>query len=232
MEVTDICMDKEPDIVVMYLSGSPHEANNTTMDPHHVVQTHEDVNGDLHTNFLGENAEANEYEVKECTSEKAVEISTIDQHENIKEQDIPVAKCETGTIEEQKSESHEVKQDDKKCGVLSKPKTKSASGNGKTKCTVPQPFALATAKRASFGGRPVGTEPDNGIANKTPKMSTSKLLNAMRQNQVASFCEPELFLTFLFSFFLPRIYLYLMCFLKAILFSCWLFLIEKQEDPL
>ncbi|KAL3506050.1 hypothetical protein ACH5RR_031432 [Cinchona calisaya] len=186
MEVTDIYMDKEPDCVVMYSSGTSQEANNTTTGAHHVVQTCEDVNGDIQSNLLGENAEVNEYELKECTSEKSVEISAIVQLENIKEQDIPMAKRQVGTIVEQKSESQEVKDDNKKSRASAKPKIKSASGNCKTKCTVPQPFALATAKRASVGARPVGTESDNGIASKISKMSTSKHLSAMRQNQSAS----------------------------------------------
>ncbi|KAL3507699.1 hypothetical protein ACH5RR_033081 [Cinchona calisaya] len=185
MEDTEICMDKEPDSVVTYSSGTSADANHPATNPHHVVETCELFNGDIQSNDFEENAEINEYEVKECTSEKSVEIMVC-QLENVKEQDVPVPKCENGAPVELKSESREVKDDSKKSKASVKPKTKSVSGNCKTKCTVPQPFALATAKRASFGARPVGIEPDNGVAIKTSKISTSKHLGGTRQKQPVS----------------------------------------------
>nr|XP_027116434.1 protein WVD2-like 3 isoform X1 [Coffea arabica] len=171
MEVTEICMDKEPNSVVTYSSGTPTEENDVTTNPHHVMETCGLVNGDVQSNVIEEKAEVNEYDVKECTSEKSV-VSTVCHIKNV-EQAVLVPKCETGAPEELKSESPEVKDDSRKTKVPAKSKTKSPSGNCKTKCTIPQPFALATAKRASFGARPVGTETDNGVATKTSKISAA-----------------------------------------------------------
>lgn len=185
MEVTEICMDKEPDSVVTYSSGTPTKENDMTTNPHDVVETCELVNGDVQSNVIEKKAEANEYDVKECTSEKSVEISTVCQIENV-EQAVLAPKCEIGAPEELKSESPEVKDDSKKSKVPVKSKTKSPSGNCKIKCTIPQPFALATAKRASFGARPVGPETDNGVATKTSKISTAMHKSGTRLTQPVS----------------------------------------------
>ncbi|KAG8370342.1 hypothetical protein BUALT_Bualt14G0107000 [Buddleja alternifolia] len=57
--------------------------------------------------------------------------------------------------------SVEVTNDNKKKQACDKKVTKSAVGKCKPKCTVPQPFALATEKRALYGTRLYGAEFDN-----------------------------------------------------------------------
>jgi hypothetical protein len=60
------------------------------------------------------------------------------------------------------------------------------AGLARTKHTVPQPFALATEKRASLGMRPSG-EPDitNGL-NKSFKANNALRPNPIKQNQVSA----------------------------------------------
>ncbi|CAI9118280.1 OLC1v1019824C3 [Oldenlandia corymbosa var. corymbosa] len=175
MEVDVICLDKQPDSVV-YSSDPSLESKCSEM------QGLEHVNGDIQSIHSEESGEMREYEVKECTNENSAENSANHQSEN--ELESTLAKCEIATAENLKSEL-EVK-DNKKLRTLSKSKVKSASGACKAKCTVPQPFSLATAKRASFGTRLVGAESHNVNANKTSKISALKNSNATRQNQAVS----------------------------------------------
>lgn len=187
MEVTDICMDKEPDSVVTYVSAVSHDSHHLSTGLQDVVVTCEHVDEEIQCYPREENAEVSECEVKECTTVKQVEISTLFQVEGGKDQDIPSSKCEIGaSMEEQKSENQKVKDDCKRLRASVKSTVKPASGNCKTRCTVPQPFALATAKRASFGTRPLGSESDNGTGNKTFNTSTVPS-SGTRQNQVAAF---------------------------------------------
>ncbi|KAI5649384.1 hypothetical protein M9H77_35389 [Catharanthus roseus] len=186
VEVTDICMDKEPDSVVTYSIPVSHDSNNISTNLQDVLPPCERGDEDLKCYAREETAEVSECEVKECTTEKPIEISTLCQVENGKDQDFSSNKCEIGaSVEEQKSESRKAKDDCKKPRASMKPMVKSASGNCKTKCTVPQPFALATAKRASFGTRPLGTESDNVTTNKTLNTSTTPS-SGTKQNQLVS----------------------------------------------
>lgn len=201
MEVTDICMDKEPDSVVTYVSAVSHDSHHLSTGLQDVVVTCEHVDEEIQCYPREENAEVSECEVKECTTVKQVEISTLFQVEGSKDQDIPSSKCEIGaSMEEQKSENQKVKDDCKRLRASVKSTVKPASGNCKTRCTVPQPFALATAKRASFGTRPLGSESDNGTGNKTFNTSTVPS-SGTRQNQVAAFSNYVLHIFSLKIFF-------------------------------
>ncbi|KAK1362508.1 TPX2 domain-containing protein [Heracleum sosnowskyi] len=74
--------------------------------------------------------------------------------------DIPNFNRESGLLMEKiKTETPNMK-GDKKSGIRIKNATKSTPGNVKTKYTVPQPFALATERRAQSVTRPTGTETD------------------------------------------------------------------------
>ncbi|KAK2972948.1 hypothetical protein RJ640_022005 [Escallonia rubra] len=171
MEVTDNCMDKEPDCVIIYTNGVSNDTSPETNSHQDVVESLENVTTSPEPVILLDSADVKEFEVKECTTEKSVAISEFSQIEILKEeQDVLSSKHEAGMSEEMKSEVKNIK-DDNKTRAMVKSETKSAAGNVKTKYTVPQPFALATEKRALCGTRPVGTELDLG----TP---ASKSLNA------------------------------------------------------
>lgn len=129
-EVIDTCTVKEPDHVAVGSNDSIHQ-NEETM-------------------------EMKEYEVKECTAEDSMSSSELgleEKHENGK---IMVAKHHgTGSHDEKAKSEAQRKKDNGKSSVSAKNGTKC----NRTQCTVPQPFALATAKRAN-GIRQSGTESD------------------------------------------------------------------------
>lgn len=185
MEVTDICMDKESDHVV-YSNGVSHDSIDETASQFDDLDSPEHINGNPVPSILKENTEAKECEVKECTTKDSVEISKAFQVEKSEEQDILSSKCESGLSEEKmKSESQNTKDDCKNSGALLKPATKSISGNVKTKYTVPQPFALATEKRALCGTRPTGPGTDSLTpASKSSHVNSLHIPVPKKQNEV------------------------------------------------
>ncbi|KAJ0264773.1 Protein WVD2-like 3 [Hirschfeldia incana] len=132
----DICMDKEPDGVVVYANGdscNPIQENVSVLPPLDSVPR-EEANGDTELLSTEESIEVKEYDVKECTNE------------------IPVAKpLEDGTMEiltlgkDAKSVNKSV--------LHAKHGSKPGRVINKIRNTVPQPFALATEKRASSATR-------------------------------------------------------------------------------
>ncbi|KAL8158299.1 protein WVD2-like 3 isoform X2 [Apium graveolens] len=90
--------------------------------------------------------------------------------------DILTINRETGLLMEKvKSETQNMKGDCKKSGICIKHAKKSTPGNVKTKYTVPQPFALATERRAQSVTRPTGTETDAGTPGRKSYHFTSNL---------------------------------------------------------
>ncbi|KAL1192711.1 Protein WVD2-like 3 [Cardamine amara subsp. amara] len=119
----DICMDKEPDGVVVYANGDLCNPNQEIVtEPLLDSVSRDDVNGNTELQYAEENIEVKEYDVKECTSE------------------IPVGKP-TGDDYESKDVAKSV--------LPAKNASKIGRGSNKTRNTVPQPFSLATEKRAS-----------------------------------------------------------------------------------
>ncbi|XP_019096138.1 PREDICTED: protein WVD2-like 3 isoform X6 [Camelina sativa] len=119
----DICMDKEPDGVVVYANGDSCNPNQENVsEPLLDSVSRDDTNVHTELRYTEENIEANEYDVKECTSE------------------IPVGKP-TGDDFESKVVTKSL--------LPAKNASKSVRGSSKTRNTVPQPFSLETEKRAS-----------------------------------------------------------------------------------
>ncbi|CAL5413478.1 unnamed protein product [Camellia sinensis] len=187
MVVTDICMDKEPDCVIIYSNGVSHDLNHeTTPCDHDVAKSYERINGDPKPQVLEENAEVKESEVKECTAEKSVEISELCQIEKCKEEIVLSSNC-NDDYEKMKFEDQTRKDDKKNSKSSAKPASKPGSGNARTNHTVPRPFALATEKRASFGARPAGNETDVGTAvSKTSNTNTLQHPVTTKQNPLVS----------------------------------------------
>ena len=188
MEVTDICKDKEPDCVIIYSNDVSHDSNQeiTTCNDD-VAESYKHVNGDPEPQVLEENAEVKEYEVKECTTEKTVETSNLCLVENFKQEEIVLnSNCEAGLAAENKRFEDQTRKDDNKKPKSSvKPASKPGPGNARTNYTVPQPFALATEKRASNGTRPIGNETDVGTGvSKTSNTKTMQHFVTTKQNQV------------------------------------------------
>ncbi|XP_059650789.1 protein WVD2-like 3 [Cornus florida] len=188
MEVTDNCMDKEPDCILIYSNGDSHDSSQEITPIHHdVAELYEHINGDPEPQILEENAEVKEYDVKECTTENSVEVSELCQVEKFEENILSSnsdAVLSEGKI---KSEPQKTKNDNKKSESAVKPASKPGTGNTRMNYTVPQPFALATERRASCGIRPVGTEPDVCAAvTKSSQANSLKHPITTKQNQVVS----------------------------------------------
>ncbi|XP_023549136.1 protein WVD2-like 3 isoform X2 [Cucurbita pepo subsp. pepo] len=137
-EGTDVCMDKEPDRVITYSSrgGSHASSCEDSLSHQDVMESFGEINGDHDINNSEEGSESKEYEVKECTNEKSIKIP--EMHPSKKPG-------------QQQNVVQEGKNDDKL--LLTVNSLKSSAGNVRSRHTVPQPFALATEKRASSGTR-------------------------------------------------------------------------------
>ncbi|KAJ9154204.1 hypothetical protein P3X46_027566 [Hevea brasiliensis] len=186
VEVTDICMDKEPDCVIVYSNGVSHDLNHETVPNHHdVLESYEPINGVPEVQSSEESSEAKEYEVKECTTEISVETTEVPHDEKSKEQkNVVSSKFEAGLKEEKVKPGKEKTKDNSKSQSCRKPASKAAPGVVPIKHTVPQPFALATEKRASSGTRPTGSDLDAPFGvNKSSNANNVLHPNATKQNQ-------------------------------------------------
>lgn len=168
-EVTDVCIDQQLDCVVVYSNG---DANNPLGDValghHELTKIDVHMNGDADPPVLGEKADLKEYEVKECAVHNSVEITGHWQDENCqKGQDLSCVKntnFECGLVEEKtpKCEAQKINNHQKFTSPAKQVSRLANGGNVRLNCTVPQPFSLATDKRASAGARPVGAEAAGG----------------------------------------------------------------------
>ncbi|KAL0376725.1 UNVERIFIED_CONTAM: protein WVD2-like 3 [Sesamum calycinum] len=155
LEGSDIHIDKEPDGVTMYSNGVNHDTNYANANQQDLQQQSEFINMALQPdNTLDENSEVKHDEIQECNSEKPIEapkvcqVETYEQHLLSNNSEINLSK------EDETHEGRELMKDNKNTRACDKKTTRAAVGNCKSKCTVPQPFALATEKRALYGDKP------------------------------------------------------------------------------
>ncbi|CAN4091188.1 unnamed protein product [Withania somnifera] len=176
-------MDKEQNSSISYCDGASPDSS-CLIDSNQDVKSSKLVNGEKETDMLKESIETKEYEVKECTAEVSVKIPKCEV-ESMEEQYTESSKCEIEyPIKENNSEVRKLKDDSKRSRNSVKSATKSAAGNCKTKCTVPQPFALATEKRASHGTRLVGNDADN-VNYRTPEANSLRFPST-KPNKISS----------------------------------------------
>ncbi|KAE8670571.1 Protein WVD2-like 1 [Hibiscus syriacus] len=174
VEITDIRMDKQSDSIIVQSNGVLLDSNDETFQSQHdAMQSY--VNGDPDLQGTEEGSEAKEYEVKECTTEKSVVKSEPSHIENTKEeQSLLSSNLDTGKPKYNKSR-------------VSKHVSKHAAANIRTKHTVPQPFALATEKRASSGTRLASAEACTGTGlNKYSNTIGALHPDTKKQNQPQS----------------------------------------------
>ncbi|KAK1418836.1 hypothetical protein QVD17_27983 [Tagetes erecta] len=150
VEVASICMEKEVDSVTADSNDiSGGSSNDLLGDPSNdlLVDSNLSVNEnskpDIQTTDIVE-----EFEVKKCITEDITHTNILsgDSSNGIMEPEACLVKEKTTSVMQQ------IEGESKKSNTTVKPSTKSAN----TKHTVPQPFALATEKRALVGARPVG----------------------------------------------------------------------------
>lgn len=187
--MTDICMDKEPDLVVLYSNGASHDSDHESFPNHSDPESYEHVHEESVLQVMGENMEGKEYEVKECTTENSVEISELNHIEKSKEEqtNASAAKSEAELPREKVMPENGKPEGHSKLHSYAKPASKFISGNVRTKHTVPQPFVLATEKRASSGYRPAVPEPDAAIgASKSHNVNGLHHPTTKKLNQLSS----------------------------------------------
>ncbi|PWA44984.1 TPX2 domain-containing protein [Artemisia annua] len=153
MEVANICMDKEVDSVTVNTNNLSGDPTNDTTSFNGSTESDVSINGDSKPDTEAPD-EVKEIEVEKC-------IIEVSEHTN------DTLDCETCLVDEKKGES-------KKSNATVKPSTKSSVGHAKTKHTVPQPFALATEKRAQCGTRPVGNPVAKSSHSTRPAQVTKK----------------------------------------------------------
>lgn len=177
IEVTDVCMDKEADCVIVYSNGVSHDSDHETIPNHHdVAGPFEHVDGDPQLQSLVESTEVKEYEVKECTSETSIEVEKGKEEQNV------VSSMPEAGLPAEKTKPEDVKtKENNKSHLVVKHASKATAGNVRTKHTIPQPFSLATEKRASNGTRPTAAELKS--VNKSSNTNSLRHLNSKKQNQ-------------------------------------------------
>ncbi|XP_068331480.1 protein WVD2-like 3 [Pyrus communis] len=123
------------------------------------------------TNYSGLSHDSNPEGIPECSEDQNVVRSDSDNHQ---------------TVEKVQLDSGKTKVTSKSLASV-KHASKPAAGNAGTKHTVPQPFTLATEKRASCGNRPVSVALNcgNGV-NKLSNTSDLRILNTTKHNQPIS----------------------------------------------
>ncbi|KAK4388223.1 protein WVD2-like 3 [Sesamum angolense] len=162
MEGSDVHIDKEPDGVIIYSNSVNSDSGYGNVSQEEVEQMPELINLDPQpVDILDVNAEVQDCEVKECNSDTSAEVKKVCQVET-GEQNLPRVNGETNmNKEDARSAGQKVMDQNKKTRTCGKKATRSPVGNCKTKCTIPQPFALATEKRALNGTRPYVAEFDS-----------------------------------------------------------------------
>ncbi|XP_020552740.1 protein WVD2-like 3 isoform X2 [Sesamum indicum] len=155
LEGSDIHIDKEPDGVTMYSNGVNHDTSYANANQQDLQQQSEFINMALQPdNTLDENSEVTHHEIQECNREKPTEAPKVCQVETY-EQQLQSDNSEINLSKEDEThEGRESVKDNKNTRACDKKTTRAAVGSCKSKCTVPQPFALATEKRALYGDKP------------------------------------------------------------------------------
>ncbi|KAG9452574.1 hypothetical protein H6P81_005478 [Aristolochia fimbriata] len=153
-EVVDECTEQD---YVTYSNGDAHGTPNEIAPTKDEIQGSEEKIVETDQEICVEKSEANGYEVKECT-EDSVDVTNVSQDgrdmaavENNLEDIVSGEKVDKSEV--QKPNNH------KKSTSPAKVASKTANTlNARPTCTVPQPFALATDKRASAGARPANLQ--------------------------------------------------------------------------
>ncbi|CAM8995109.1 unnamed protein product [Rhodiola kirilowii] len=148
MEDADVCLDKEPDCVIVSYNGDFDTSTEGTDVIHHATVdslNQLSFNADTDTQMLEENSDSTEYEVKECTietSEPAVVERAVEGVEDQKVNNV-------GNGLTEKVVNLSPKGNKKSLERPVKNFSKNSPRSVRSSCTIPQPFTLATEKRAS-----------------------------------------------------------------------------------
>ncbi|CAI8603089.1 unnamed protein product [Vicia faba] len=190
IEDSDICVIKEPDHVVVYSDGVSHDSvheTGTDNNDHNISEAYEHINETTEHHSSGESAK--EYEVKECTTE--VSVKAYDVANVRKSDDEKLASDFESVLNAKNSKPHKTRGSEKARDTVkhgSRPSVGGirgkCNGSAQIKATVPQPFSLATERRATIVTRP--TFEDNKGSNGIKPVNKKKVLtsNMLKQNQL------------------------------------------------
>lgn len=175
MEVRDSCTDKEPDGVIKYSSGASPILSHESAPTHH-----DNLESVEHDNVVAKSFPVHEdCDVKECNTDNSADNTEACQAE---EHNCPAMTVHNDHLQE-KSRAQSVKsKGELRAKVSPKIASKPCSTNGRANCTVPQPFALATEKRAST--RPLEAETD--VNKLFLKSKTTQPFSSGKKNQPMS----------------------------------------------
>ncbi|KAL2325119.1 hypothetical protein Fmac_024177 [Flemingia macrophylla] len=190
VEDTDICVIKEPDRVIVYSDGISHDSGHETgNEQQNITEAYEQINETTEHHSSEESTK--EYEVKECTTEVSVKVSGVSNTKNCDEK---FTSDSEGVPSEKSLKSHKTRGDYKPQDTL-KHGSRPPVGNLHSRCTgsvqikptVPQPFSLATERRASVGTRSASEEDNKGNSEKKSLNKKNVLSpNMFKQNQLKS----------------------------------------------
>lgn len=195
IEDSDICIIKEPDRVIVYSDGiSQDSGHRTETDHQNITESFEHINETTEHHSSEESTK--EYEVKECTTEVSLKTPDIS---NIKKSEEKLTSDFEGVVNEKSSKSHKTRGNHKPRDTLkhgSRPSVGNLrmkpTGSVQVKPTVPQPFSLATEKRATVGTRPTSEEHSKGSnERKTSNRKNVLSSNMLKQNQLKSPSVPR-----------------------------------------
>ncbi|CAA2987813.1 Hypothetical predicted protein [Olea europaea subsp. europaea] len=178
-------MDKKLDAVIIVSSNVSHGPNYEIASPQDEAQPKKYINLDPELDILRQKAVVKEHETNECDTERPVETTKLCEADKCEKQDVPSSNEIDMEKEGAKSKGQKVTDDHKQSRPSGKPAMNCAAGNCKIRCTVPQPFALATEKRALCGTRPHETEDDYvAAANKPPHVNGLPHSSTAKKNVV------------------------------------------------
>jgi hypothetical protein len=175
IEDSDICIIKEPDCVTVYSDGILHDSGHETGTVNHnITESYEHINETAEHHSSEESTK--EYEVKECTTEVSVKVSDVS---NVKKSDEKLSSDIEGKLNAKSLKPHKTR------GNYKPQDTVKRTGSVQIKPTVPQPFSLATEKRATIVTRPTFEEDNKGGNGRKPVNKKNVLSsNMLKQNQV------------------------------------------------
>ncbi|XP_045808090.1 protein WVD2-like 3 [Trifolium pratense] len=177
IEDSDICIIKEPDCVTVYSDGILHDSGheNGTVN-HNITESYEHINETAEHHSSEESTK--EYEVKECTTEVSVKASDVS---NVRKSDDKLTSEFEGKLNAKSLKPHKTRGNHKPRDTVKR------TGSVQIKPTVPQPFTLATEKRATIVTRPTFEEDNKGGNGRKPVNKKNVLSsNMLKQNQLKS----------------------------------------------
>ncbi|XP_028762356.1 protein WVD2-like 3 isoform X2 [Neltuma alba] len=179
VEDTDVCIIKEPDRVIVYSNGTSHEAGHENVAKHHnITESFEPIVESTEHHSSEESTK--EYEVKECTTENSVKRSDQSCIEKSEDQSF------VGAPSEKNSKSYKTKAVKHRSRPPIGNSHSKSTGNVQKKHTVPQPFALATEKRASGVMRTLAEDTQGGHDRKLINKKNVLTPNSLQQNKLES----------------------------------------------